>query len=205
MNLFLLFSQHLEWVKEQTNNFTNMVFKDGYICPICLKLFLLENIEDKSGNYLTIEHVPPEQLGGKLILLTCKECNSNGGDDLDSHLLNRLLELDFQHRIPGSETDTRFTIGGNEMAGTFTFQNDGSVEIDLHPKRSHPDQADKFLDEVAQHRGPMTPFNMDRLIGGMKMTFTTKPSSRRAPSRNLFIKSCLFARISNVWIRNYSQ
>lgn len=52
----------------------------GYACPICGQIFSLEAIEE-----LTIEHVPPKQLGGKPLVLTCRGCNSKAGHEFDHH------------------------------------------------------------------------------------------------------------------------
>ena len=41
------------------------------------------------GN-LTIEHVPPEGVGGRGLPLTCKECNNSAGREFDSHAVTRL-------------------------------------------------------------------------------------------------------------------
>jgi hypothetical protein len=53
-----------------------------YPCPICLVPFTIEALADKQ---LSIEHVPPECLGGRELLLTCTECNNSAGTKLDAH------------------------------------------------------------------------------------------------------------------------
>lgn len=58
-----------------------------YFCPICGRGFLEEEIE--STGQLSLEHVPPESVGGKKLLLTCKECNGNAGKTIDSAALKR--------------------------------------------------------------------------------------------------------------------
>jgi hypothetical protein len=57
-----------------------------YICPICSKLYILGSLDQKTENPLTLEDVPPKKLGGKPIILTCKSCNNNSGNMLDSKL-----------------------------------------------------------------------------------------------------------------------
>jgi hypothetical protein len=51
----------------------------GYACPICARWFA--SIED-----LTFEHAPPNSLGGREVTLTCVECNSTAGHELDAEL-----------------------------------------------------------------------------------------------------------------------
>jgi len=178
LRLFKTFSQNLEWVKEGTNNFTNVEFTDGYMCPICLKLFPIQNLYERNQNDLTLEDVPPASLGGKPITLTCRDCNSKSGHQLDIDLLERLLELDFGMWLPGSKVDTRFKIGENEMAGSFGIEPNGTIRIDLQPKRSHPKQAGKFLgDLITTHKMPLNPFNIDKVLEGTKMSFTQRLTS----------------------------
>ena len=54
-----------------------------YACPICSLLLPREATD--SGD-LTLEHVPPEPVGGKGIVLTCKQCNSTAGHTVDAAL-----------------------------------------------------------------------------------------------------------------------
>jgi hypothetical protein len=53
-----------------------------YPCPICLTTFTIEALAQKQ---LSAEHVPPESLGGRELLLTCTSCNNSSGTKLDSH------------------------------------------------------------------------------------------------------------------------
>jgi hypothetical protein len=51
-----------------------------YACPLCLRLFPQDQIK-----HLSLDHVPPESVGGKLEILTCKTCNNTAGAALDAH------------------------------------------------------------------------------------------------------------------------
>ena len=44
---------------------------------------------------MTIEHAPPKAVGGKGLVLTCRECNSTSGSDLDAALdsLTRIISF----------------------------------------------------------------------------------------------------------------
>lgn len=57
----------------------------GYACPICLELFETTG-DSNEANYLTDEHVPPDSIGGKVLCLTCKQCNSVAGGGIDAQL-----------------------------------------------------------------------------------------------------------------------
>ncbi|MBD0403244.1 HNH endonuclease [Flammeovirga sp. EKP202] len=44
--------------------------------------------KSKTKNHLSEEHVPQNALGGKVIVLTCKDCNNDYGQNVDHHLVN---------------------------------------------------------------------------------------------------------------------
>jgi hypothetical protein len=62
-----------------------------FACPLCLRGFTQDALESEG---LTEEHVISRELGGRLITLTCKECNSRDGAELDVHLVNEFRALD---------------------------------------------------------------------------------------------------------------
>ena len=74
-----------------------------YICPLCLRGYTKIALDQSFQNPLTIEDVPPKSLGGKPLLLTCKECNSKGGYLLDSVLKQHLQSQRFIKLSPGSK------------------------------------------------------------------------------------------------------
>ena len=49
-------------------------------CPVCLTPFTKMQVE--FGKKVTLEHAPPEALGGKVVCLTCEDCN-HGASRLD--------------------------------------------------------------------------------------------------------------------------
>jgi HNH endonuclease len=53
-----------------------------YVCPICLRAASEKALAQR---LLTREHVPPKALGGHILALTCKDCNSTGGHAADNH------------------------------------------------------------------------------------------------------------------------
>lgn len=58
-----------------------------YLCPISFKFFEKNSLTKEE---LTLEHVPPESLGGKGIILTAKEINSRHGTAIDKRLLQHI-------------------------------------------------------------------------------------------------------------------
>jgi hypothetical protein len=63
-----------------------------FMCPLCFKLCSQKGLETK---LISLEHVPPRKLGGKVRTLTCTECNNSHGSELDSQLIQKLKVDDF--------------------------------------------------------------------------------------------------------------
>lgn len=62
-----------------------------YRCPICQRDYDERAIKkDSPVDYsLTLEHAPPDSIGGKIVALTCKSCNNELGSRLDSQIAAR--------------------------------------------------------------------------------------------------------------------
>jgi hypothetical protein len=65
-------------------------FQEAVMCPICMVLYNRKGLDQSVENPLTIEHCPPEELGGKPLLLLCKKCNNTSGSELDVKLMEYL-------------------------------------------------------------------------------------------------------------------
>jgi hypothetical protein len=63
-----------------------------YVCPVCLHAFPEDAL---ALRYLTREHVPPESVGGKRMVLTCGGCNWSAGQGADSHARREAHLYDF--------------------------------------------------------------------------------------------------------------
>lgn len=169
--LFNLFSQNLEWVKEQPEISFEPDFSNGYICPLCFEVFYEKDLNSETENCLTLEDIPPVSLGGKPIALTCKNCNSTSGHKLDAHLLNSLLTHDAQNFLPNSAADTTFELNGNKMNGTLKVSEDGVVNLDLQPQRSDPKQTKQFMSDLDPPRTIYNPFfQRDQLFNDQHRT-----------------------------------
>ena len=55
---------------------------EWYACPLCTDLYDADEVEPGGG--LTREHVPPQAVGGKELLLTCRLCNNKAGHTFDA-------------------------------------------------------------------------------------------------------------------------
>ena len=65
-----------------------------YVCPISLKCYTIDSL--KNGN-LSLEHIPPQSLGGKGILLTSKKENNQDGYTSDKELLSFFKSENFKN------------------------------------------------------------------------------------------------------------
>lgn len=132
-------------------------FDNGYVCPLCYRWFPEDDIVDSAKTGLTLEHVPPDSLGGKPLILTCKTCNSNSGNQLDSSLLQKLKVDEFSQKVLGSNLDTRVKIG-NEINVAATIFHSGTekykVILDSNPKRTHPEHVEKLWQKLRQNQKP---------------------------------------------------
>lgn len=147
LKIFKAFSQNLDWFKEHQAIKIEPDIPNGYICPVCLEMFDELSLQSTSKNPLTIEHVPPESLGGKSRILTCKECNSKSGHQLDSHLVKSLLETDFHSFLPNSMTKAVFELNGNKINGTVDISDKGVWNLRMSPKHSNPSEASQFVND----------------------------------------------------------
>lgn len=87
---------------------------------------------------LSVEHVPPESLGGRPLVLTCKPCNSSAGAGLDAHVRKRENPRDaFLGRVT---TTVNMTAGSHRLSAGFTVT-DGTYRFTAtkKPNAHRPD------------------------------------------------------------------
>jgi hypothetical protein len=102
-----------------------------YFCPICGKDFY----EDSAINgVLTLEDVPPRSMGGKGLLLTCKNCNSKSGHNIDYHIANLHKLQNFEKTLTGQshgqKTTANFKLNGDNYPITVEREN-SKIDIKL--------------------------------------------------------------------------
>lgn len=119
--------------------------KDVYICPVCLKPHKQLNEQDP----LTLEDAPPKSLGGKAHVLTCKSCNNEAGTAIDTHLVNRLRELDDASFKPGSEANVKVRIGSEVFRGTISVSEKGEMSMYHRNDQNHPGKLEKAMNGLA--------------------------------------------------------
>lgn len=107
-----------------------------YICPICELIFQEESLNQNNTNPLTLEDVPPKKLGGKPIILTCKNCNNIlGGTKLDSKLIWDLEIQPFMKREPKSRIKAYYEINKRtKVKGELEYIEDKKYGFHFNPK-----------------------------------------------------------------------
>jgi hypothetical protein len=116
--------------------------KDLYACPLCGQLF-----DDPMSPDLTLEHVPPRQLGGRRITLTCRDCNSTSGHNLDAQMQTLEEWFEFAAGQTRRPLRTRLKFGDALVNVDVEHQADGFKFLGL-PKLNHPASQQAWVDEL---------------------------------------------------------
>jgi len=144
--LFNLFSNQLHLLKEKGFIDIELKYEKTYICPICVRQFEENDIiSNPNKNFLTEEDAPPEKLGGRRIALTCKECNSGAGHEIDVHLINRIKLIDTNQFYKGSKQFAFIEHDGEKFSAEITSNGDGTLRVYHRTKNNNPTLLDKFM------------------------------------------------------------
>lgn len=111
-----------------------------FACPLCKREFEWEYVHSD----LSIEHVVPSSLGGRLETLTCRDCNSGSGHRIDADLAELVNARDF---FSGLGDETRFSnvrIGNGEFNADFHLSQE-SVRLIVRPDNSNPERLAEAL------------------------------------------------------------
>jgi hypothetical protein len=145
--LFELYSMNLSAVKSHSRVRIEPDIDNIYMCPICFEYFTRDEVLAKPPEdiLVTIEHIPPEALSGKVRTLTCLSCNVGAGYELDSHLLHKLLVDDFIEGVPSSSVDAKVELNDEiKLTATIDVQKERHLRIVLDPSRSKPEEISKL-------------------------------------------------------------
>ncbi len=129
----------------------NPKLKDMFLCPICMRPFYRESINNKA---ISIEHIPPQAIGSSMKTITCTKCNNDIGAKLQPHMNNYVREKDLlagrvlkpipaKVEINGRTIHTRIT--ENKGGGNWTGV---SVKTQLPPD-IWPENAKKYVGKKA--------------------------------------------------------
>jgi hypothetical protein len=134
---------------------------------------------------LTEEHVPPKKLGGRAMVLTCKDCNNEAGRIFDAHAVTRTRRDDFAR---GRVTDDILSVtayaDGHRLAGTVRWTEHGIEILPVNKQNDPREQAEhmKALDRLKEGGDPRSDFS-----------FTVHTRFDEAQARYSWIRSAYLA------------
>lgn len=129
----------------------------AYGCPLCERFFELEHLKGHPhNNFLSVEHVPPENAGGNKLVLLCKECNSKTGSTIDSQLIakKRAHEL-FE---PGPNKFIEFRSGSVSINAFLDVKDPKNIGLRVDERHNAPDSNEsfkKFVEELRENSDGM--------------------------------------------------
>ena len=133
-----------------------------------MRLFSRQSLDDGT---LTLEHVPPESMGGRGIVLTCRECNSFAGHTVDAAAHNRERLLSLGDILAGRrgefEGPARVKFQGFSTNAILSMR-DNSVTIVVRETTNHPErfrgQMSAIQGEVEAARGGSVEFGISTRV-----------------------------------------
>jgi hypothetical protein len=101
------------------DGFLSKEYNEAVMCPLCTRIFKRSALAQDSQLPLTLEHCPPNELGGKPKILLCKACNSETGHNLDVKLMDYLNVMPFNKGEAGAVVTLKKTklLAGRESVG----------------------------------------------------------------------------------------
>lgn len=141
MRLFEQYSKNLELVIQRIAPNSLALFKGNYVCPICFRIFTKEQVQ-----LLSKDHVPPQSVGGKDIVLTCGACNNNQGAEIDKHLKRAHEGTSFLKRRPKSSVyESLQTSDLSFVKSKISITEEGGYFFRLDKKNSKPSGYEAFF------------------------------------------------------------
>ena len=145
----------------------------GYYCPLCTEHFNKQDLDEK---ILTLEHNPPNSLGGKGSILTCKKCNSKSGHSIDVELLNALRNIEGYSFKPNSEFRTKFkneSTGNEGVNAKIKIDNEGKFTINVDSKNNNPKTSEKFFNSATHtYNNPIFAKDLKNIGWQKKISFS---------------------------------
>jgi hypothetical protein len=123
----------------------------AYICPICVNTglaFLKEYYLDTKADF-TLDHFPPESVGGKQTLLVCKKCNNEAGGGFEGALKQKIEDISFNNLIGLSKRKMKTKISAvkGNYPGILSVRDDGTLGIDFKAsEKIHAPLLDQWIE-----------------------------------------------------------
>ncbi len=112
-----------------------------YVCPICLRGYTRSEIDK-----LRREHAPQESIGGRIVCLTCENCNHKAGHGIEMHLKRRQRVIQFAKAtsdLDCYEGPILFESNDILVNGKVIVRN-GEMKVHILPSNNHPVSQSNF-------------------------------------------------------------
>lgn len=123
----------------------------AYVCPLCLKngIIVERSIGVGMHDEFSLDHYPPESVGGFQTMLICKKCNNEAGNLYEFSLKEKIHNMAFNNKVPKASLISNSKI--SDVIGNYpnrlTINTKGEIEISLKPfKKIHAPYLDNFLE-----------------------------------------------------------
>ena len=112
----------------------NVDIQGDYLCPLCMKSFT----EQEVRTILTEEDVPQASLGGRRVTLTCRQCNSTCGSEIDVHLYNAIKAREQRLFLP--KTNRKITVKkeSQRLNAELIVEDNKNIKLFINEKRNNP-------------------------------------------------------------------
>lgn len=137
LGLYEIFSKNLDSIKKETFIQLEPDIPNSYICPLCIRCFGKNALDQVHPNCLTLEDVPPKKLGGKPFTLTCKKCNNTTGSLLDAQLNKKIVGDEFHSGFPKAVIDAKLQLN-NDLCISATLSNREGGGLNFHMFKNGP-------------------------------------------------------------------
>ena len=140
--LYESYSTNLEWYKPE--------LKDLFVCPLCFRIFDRDALVDGT---LTIEHIIPSSIGGRLTTLTCRDCNNQAGSELEANLVQEARVDDIFRARLSTSIRSVVAVGEGEQAADVSFFDEGELAVVINGLPQHTNPVQQELVEAALSNG----------------------------------------------------
>jgi hypothetical protein len=123
----------------------------AYLCPICVStgLAFLEEFYLDTNPEFTLDHFPPESVGGIETIYVCKKCNNEAGLGFESSLKQKVQDISFNNKVSSAKRKIKTkisTIKGN-YPGILLVREDGAFAIDFKAsEKVHAPLLDQWIE-----------------------------------------------------------
>jgi len=125
---------------------------DYYVCPLCMTPYHISALDlPRDRIPLTIEDIPPKSVARsvpKVLQLTCRDCNSTTGAQIDGPLKDWVRWLDF-----GPEQDETqacsLTHGANTVRANVRIDGNRGFRFEIADSAANPVEKDRFFNHLS--------------------------------------------------------